>query len=264
MRAPREAFLVFLKTLGADTFRIAWIKNRTRAHTEIVTAREAGNQYNLLAARNCEGHCIFCRPWHPSPDWGRYVLCDDLCHENIPSALAAGARCIVETSPGSIQAWFALSMRAETQTLKMIALHLASKWGGDLRAASNPTQFGRLPGFTNRKLKHAGTSNSKSGYPLAVLLHAEKRAFLQPQFLMEAMDVCSPEPMMRTSRQKDGPDRSGADFHAACSMIERGHSESQVFEFLMLHSQKRPGDIDYCRHTAGKAALNMGLHIRTV
>lgn len=264
MKSPREAFLVFLGSLRADTLRIAWIKDRVRFGSEIVTSREAGERYNFLATKNCEGHCIYCRPWHPSPQSGRFVLCDDLRHENVGSALAAGARCIVETSPGSIQAWFSLPTRVDAQTLKNVALLLAAKWGGDRRAAANPTQFGRFPGFTNRKPKHAGTSQSRSGYPLALLLHAKIGAILEPHILTEATRGCSHAPISRAFRQKDGLDRSGADFHAACSLLERGHSESQVFEFLMHHSQKRPGDHAYCRHTAVKAARHKGLNIRAV
>ena len=264
MKSPREAYLACLECLGADTLTIAWIKNRTRFDSEIVTSREAGDRYNFLATKNCEGHCIYCRPWHPSPQLGRYVLCDDLRRENVGPALAAGARCIVETSPGSIQAWFSLPTRVDTHALKRVALFLASKWGGDLRAAANPTQFGRFPGFTNRKPKHAGSSKSKSGFPLARLLHAKKGVILEPQILMEATGECSHVPISRAFPQNDGLDRSRADFHTACSLLERGHSESQVFEHLMLHSQKRPGDLDYCRHTAGKAAIHTGLRIRTV
>ena len=206
MKSPREAYLAFLECLGADTLKIAWIKNRTRFDSETVTSREAGDRYSFLARKNCEGHCIYCRPWHPSPQWGRYVLCDDLRHENVGSALAAGARCIVETSSGSIQAWFSLPARVDTQTLKNVALFLAAKWGGDLRAAANPTQFGRLPGFTNRKAKHAGSSKSKSGFPLALLLHAKKSTILQPQILIEATSGCSNAPISRAFRQKDGLD----------------------------------------------------------
>lgn len=77
---------------------------------------------------------------------------------------------VVETSPGSVQAWIRLGQPVPPAVRHEVARFLAACYGGDT-AAVNPHQAGRLAGFTNRKPEHRGPQ----GFPFVLLLNAPGR-----------------------------------------------------------------------------------------
>ena len=84
------------------------------------------------------------------------ILVDDIRKTTVAEMRRQGYEpcAVVETSPGNFQAWICFSRRrfAHRQLLP-ICRFLANKFDGDIGAA-HPGQFGRIPGFTNRKPEH--------------------------------------------------------------------------------------------------------------
>ncbi len=75
---------------------------------------------------------------------------------------------MVETSPGSFQAWLRHTQPLSKELGTLAAKTLAEQFGAD-RSAADWRRFGRAPGFTNRKPQHL---NTHGFYPFA-RLHSE-------------------------------------------------------------------------------------------
>ncbi len=72
---------------------------------------------------------------------------------------------VVETSPGSFQAWLRHTQPLSKELGTLAAKTLAEQFGAD-RGAADWRRFGRAPGFTNRKPQHR---NPQGLYPFARL-----------------------------------------------------------------------------------------------
>lgn len=110
------------------------------------------------AAANMRGGNIFMRLGPISRDaHPGIVMLDDLTAGAFEQLSRDGfAPCLViETSPGNYQAWIRLIAHGvvDYNVVTQVVRHLAHVYGADGRAVS-PRQPGRLPGFTNRKVKH--------------------------------------------------------------------------------------------------------------
>lgn len=89
------------------------------------------------------------------------ILVDDLTATNAHDMKSAGFPCsvLVESSPGNFQAWVRVSEQPISKALARCAARLlADRFDADTAAASY-RQFGRLGGFTNRKMKHRNADN---------------------------------------------------------------------------------------------------------
>jgi hypothetical protein len=196
---------------------------------------------------NCRGSDIYCRP----VDEGggiRWLLLDDVHSALQPRLEAAGAIAIVCTSQNNLQAWFELSQPASPQVARATAEELAVRFGGDLRCAANPAQLGRLPGFVNRK-----PLRQKNGVsPLCRLVFAGAKSKIEPAG--EGHHVApTPHAIPAGVRKHHCMDRSAVDYFAARRLAEGGAGQKDVYEWLLLHSAKAPGDHYYCDLTARNA-----------
>jgi hypothetical protein len=104
-----------------------------------------------LKLQNLQGRNIYIRPQGEH----NLSLVDDLKGEAVDQMGAKGfeAAVIVETSPGNYQAWLKHSRVLPRETSTAAARALADIFGGD-KGAADWRHFGRLAGFTNRKLKY--------------------------------------------------------------------------------------------------------------
>ena len=112
---------------------------------------------------NAQGAHIYLRPTGESP----YTLLDDLPAATLPRLTAEGfaPAAVVETSPGSFQAWLRYTQPLPKELGTLAARLLAVRFGADTSAA-DWRRFGRAPGFTNRKPQHR---NAQGLYPFARL-----------------------------------------------------------------------------------------------
>jgi hypothetical protein len=130
-----------------------------------------------MRAMNSQGRDLYIRPALPDG----LVLVDDLTPTNLHRLLADDPTCrvVVETSPSNFQAWvWHLDYQPRMHTLNAFAADLARRYGADTNAA-NWRQFGRLPGFTNRKPSYRRDDGL---YPY-VLLHDGYAVARTQQFL---------------------------------------------------------------------------------
>jgi hypothetical protein len=104
-----------------------------------------------LKLQNLEGRNIYIRPKGEHD----LSLVDDLTAEAVHRMINSGFKpaVIVETSPGNYQAWLKHSKALPRETSTAAARALADTFGGD-KGAADWRHFGRLAGFTNRKLKY--------------------------------------------------------------------------------------------------------------
>ena len=116
-----------------------------------------------LKYRNANGAHIYLRPTGESA----YTLLDDLDRTTLERLEAEGyaPAAVVETSPGSFQAWLRHEQPLSKELGTIAAKTLAEQFGAD-RSAADWRRFGRAPGFTNRKLQHR---NGLGFYPFARL-----------------------------------------------------------------------------------------------
>jgi hypothetical protein len=146
-----------------------------------------------LRHQNCEGRNIYIRPQ------GEHDLSmvDDLAAGAVCAMAATGFNpaVIVETSPGNYQVWLKHSERLSKEVSTAAARALAEKFGGD-RGAADWRHFGRLAGFTNRKLKHLDASTGL--YPFVRLIEAG--GVIYPDAEQFLADVKSGVELRRTER----------------------------------------------------------------
>ena len=121
-----------------------------------------------MAARNASGSSIYVRPSR-TLDAHPWLLIDDLT----AAALDSLREChppglVVETSPGSFQAWIRVQEPVPVAARTSIARTLAEIYAGD-PGAVGAHQFGRMPGTTNRKPSRR-LPDGRS--PFAALRHA--------------------------------------------------------------------------------------------
>ena len=116
-----------------------------------------------LKYRNANGAHIYIRPTGESA----YTLLDDLNRKTLERLEAEGyaPAAVVETSPGSFQAWLRHEQPLSKELGTIAAKAIAEQFGAD-RSAADWRRFGRAPGFTNRKPQHR---NGFGFYPFARL-----------------------------------------------------------------------------------------------
>ena len=130
------------------------------------------NSMRWMRHQNRDGRNIYVRPKGEH----HLSLVDDLTKDAVAAMKSAGfdPAVIVETSPDNFQAWLKHAERLSKEISTAAARALAEKFGGD-RGAADWRHFGRLAGFTNRKVKYldAGTGL----YPFVWLIEAEGRIY---------------------------------------------------------------------------------------
>ena len=188
-----------------------------------------------IAGRNARGSSIYIRPAR-SLDAHPWVLVDDLdAHalEDVRTEYPPGI--IVETSPGSFQAWCRLARAVPTEIRTTVARTLMQRYAGDPGGVGG-VQFGRMPGTTNQKPDRRSSGRA----PFAVLRHAGTKIAKN----IEIPNSAEPAPgnaAQTHSPRRAGTDQSASDFALACRLIEAGHDDEDVASRVQA-ARRRLGD----------------------
>ena len=153
-----------LAALPAPGYDLGILSERGMYRLEAVSHARILRMLPYLKYRNVNGAHIYIRPTGESA----YTLLDDLTPAILVSLAAEGYHpaALVETSPGSFQAWLRHAQPLSKELGTIAAKTLAEQFGADPSAA-DWRRFGRAPGFTNRKPQHR---NAQGFYPFARLV----------------------------------------------------------------------------------------------
>jgi hypothetical protein len=153
----------FLAALPAQGYDLGILSGQGMYRLEAVKPSAVFRMLPYLKHRNANGAHIYLRPTGESP----YTLLDDLTPATLAQLTAEGygPAAVVETSPGSFQAWLRHPQPLSKELGTLAAKTLAEQFGAD-GSAADWRRFGRAPGFTNRKPLHR---NVKGLYPFARL-----------------------------------------------------------------------------------------------
>ncbi len=160
-----------LAALPAPGYDIGVLSEGGMYRVEAATAPRVLRMLPYLKHRNANGAHIYIRPTGESP----YTLLDDLTAASLPRLITEGyaPAAVVESSPGSFQAWLRHSQPLSRELGTLAAKILAEQFGAD-GSAADWRRFGRAPGFTNRKPQHR---NAQGLYPFARLHNHYGQAF---------------------------------------------------------------------------------------
>ena len=152
-----------IAALPAPGYDLGILGERGMHRLEAVQASRLPRLLPYLKYRNSNGAHIYIRPTGESA----YTLLDDLNRTVLERLKAEGyaPAAVVETSPGSFQAWLRHEQPLSKELGTIAAKTLAEQFGAD-RSAADWRRFGRTPGFTNRKPQHR---NRLGFYPFARL-----------------------------------------------------------------------------------------------
>ena len=153
-----------LATLPAPGYDLGILSERGMYRLEAVSQARILPMLPYLKYRNANGAHIYIRPTGESA----YTLLDDLTPATLARLAAEGysPAAVVETSPGSFQAWLRHAQPLSKELGTLAAKTLAEQFGADTSAA-DWRRFGRAPGFTNRKPQHR---SAQGLYPFARLV----------------------------------------------------------------------------------------------
>ncbi len=117
----------------------------------------------FLRYQNAQGNHIYIRPSGEHP----FTLLDDLNTASLKrlEVEGYGPAAVIETSPGNFQAWLKHSAPLRAALSTLAARRLAAQFNADPSSA-DWRHFGRMPGFTNCKLKYRLHDGR---YPFALL-----------------------------------------------------------------------------------------------
>ena len=164
-----------LAALPAPGYDIGVLSETGMYRVEAAPASRILRMLPFLKHRNAHGAHIYIRPTGESS----YTLLDDLTAATLATLTPQGysPAAVVETSPGSFQAWLKYSQPLSKELGTLAAKTLAEQFGGD-RSAADWRRFGRAPGFTNRKPQHR---DPQGFYPFARLHAATGDTFTEAE-----------------------------------------------------------------------------------
>jgi hypothetical protein len=153
----------FLAALPAHGYDLGILSGQGMYRLEAVQPSAVLRMLPYLKHRNANGAHIYIRPTGES----HYTLLDDLTPATLAQLTAEGygPAAVVETSPGSFQAWLRHPQPLSKELGTLAAKTLAEQFGAD-GSAADWRRFGRAPGFTNRKPQHR---KAQGLYPFAHL-----------------------------------------------------------------------------------------------
>jgi len=267
-----------LAALPAPGYDIGVLTDAGMYRVEAAPASRVLRMLPFLKHRNAHGAHIYLRPTGESC----YTLLDDLTAAILSRLTVEGftPAAVVETSPGSFQAWLRHAQPLSKELGTFAAKTLAEQFGAD-RSAADWRRFGRAPGFTNRKPQHR---NPQGLYPLAHLrsstgtVFPETDAFhsrlltLQQMAKAEraAVRLCfAARPLSRyaapvtLSRFRSSPNYHGrpaaADMAFCIAAVAQGWTESDIAAALsreyLSRDASRSRKAAYIRRTLSKAIL---------
>jgi hypothetical protein len=232
--------------------------------TEPLTPAEVKRKIPEMRRLNAQGWHVYVQP---DPDEQRaIVLVDDLTAGAVDSMKKLGVEpaCVLETSPGSRQAWVSLGPEPMSgDERRLVARRLAGCFGGDPCSAAS-IHMGRLAGFTNVKEKHRGKGRN-GGYPYvlcresrgavcrearnarawaskiwaAILARRRSAATVRPLArkchnfaklpdIVEKIDQHCADWYRRNLKPGEEPDRSRRDISVIRRLLRDGYSDGQI------------------------------------
>lgn len=145
-----------IRATGCQIFEVGLFKPEAEGAGPVMIPRVWDSEALLrsvpwLRLQNRDGRNIFCRPKGEH----HLSLVDDLRADAVTEMKRAGFEpaLVVETSPKNFQVWLNHGRTLPPLLSTAVAKALAKQFGGDSGAA-DWRHFGRLAGFTNRKLKY--------------------------------------------------------------------------------------------------------------
>ena len=160
-----------LAALPAAGYDVGVLSDGGMYRVEAAPASRVLRMLPYLKHRNANGAHIYIRPTGEGP----YTLLDDLTAVTLPQLTIKGyaPAAVVETSPGSFQAWLRHTQPLSKELGTLAAKMLAAQFGAD-GSAADWRRFGRAPSFTNRKPQHR---NAQGLYPFARLISSPGQPF---------------------------------------------------------------------------------------
>ncbi|MDQ2843373.1 MAG: RepB family DNA primase [Acidobacteriota bacterium] len=177
-----------IRAMGCEMFELGLFKPEVRERGPIMIPRTWDadtlvRSVPWLRGENREGRNIFCRPKGEH----KLSLIDDLSAAAVMEMKRSGfgPALVVETSPRNFQAWVKHFRPLPPELSTAVAKALAAKFGGDTGAA-DWRHFGRLAGFTNRKLKYCDVVTGL--YPFVHLIESSGREYPEAARLADAVE----------------------------------------------------------------------------
>jgi hypothetical protein len=263
--AQREAraMLDAFASVGATRFNLTWTNSAgepRRSHKGMSLAEITRTMPGMLDSAISERRNLIVRPYGTGVS---FIQLDDLTADKLPR-IAPARFLLIETSPGSFQAWLALA----GDHGKKFARRVRKGAGADL-TASGAT---RVAGSLNFKDKYA------PDFPRVAIRAAQQHTTSADELaqlgLVAAPDDFAPLPPALSAspyrwpsyadtlkgaprnRAGDGPDRSKADFVFAMTCISWGFGIEATAARLMMESTKaREEGKSYADGTARNAAV---------
>ncbi len=223
-----------LAALPAPGYDIGVLTEKGMYRVEAAPASRVLRMLPFLKHRNAHGAHIYIRPTGESA----YTLLDDLTAATIATLAPQGyaPAAVVETSPGSFQAWLRHTQPVSKELGTLAAKTLAEQFGAD-RSAADWRRLGRAPGFTNRKPQHR---NLQGVYPFARLCGATGDIFPKADAFRVRLD---------TLQQKAEAERAALRLSFAARPFSRYAAPVTLSRFRSsLHYQGRPAaaDMAFC------------------
>lgn len=271
MDITTQAVIKQLKAMGVQTYDVGIRHAETgKMMNECLTKEEVIKAVPKLKALNLRGNDIYIRP---SVDTA-LILLDDIDEETVKRLDSDGLRpaILVQTSPGNRQAWLKLSESPlNRETRKAVARYLADAYSAD-PASADGHHYGRLAGFTNRKLKYIDENgkypwvllersnglvakNGQNTLAMVMQYATQTKRPLQPQKsplspLSMAIEKIGAMPenndklfakwyanIIEFTEEKDLPiDYNRLDWYVARHAIKRGYSKEVITGALIKHS----------------------------
>lgn len=171
MDKTEGAIRKLIAALPAPGYDLGIFDDQGMYRLEAISAPRLLQMLSYLKYRNATDAHIYTRPTGESP----YTLLDDLPLDALARLTVEGyaPAAVVETSPGSFQAWLRHSQPLSKEVGTLAAKMLAEQFGAD-HSAADWRRFGRAPGFTNRKPKHR---TAQGLYPFARLISHSGQSF---------------------------------------------------------------------------------------
>ncbi len=145
--------------------------------------------------QNLSGRNVYIRPFGEH----NLTMLDDLNADAVKRMKAGGyaPAIVVETSPGNYQVWLKHKERLPRELSTAVARHLAVDFSAD-QGSADWRHFGRLCGFTNRKLRHQ-TANGQ--FPFVRLIEATGKTYSKADQLIEGVRSRMEEEAARLSKR---------------------------------------------------------------
>lgn len=276
-----EAVRKQAQAMACEVFEVGLFNPMVNANEPVMIPRTWDTEALLrsvswLKHQNLNGRNIYIRPQGEH----RLSLIDDLKADDIQSMKRSGftPALVVQTSPGNFQAWVKHPEVLDKETSTATARALAQRFGGDLGAA-DWRHFGRLSGYTNRKMKYRSSDGLS---PFVLLMESNGSEYKNGREFLTAirsqLDKDRAErsriPAARSSPSvstgplkgidefradaKYGGDRTRVDLAYAVYALSHGVDETRVIAALhsrdLSHKGSQKRQDDYVRRTIQKAA----------